>query len=113
MQSLVSLEGYSPELRSYLELHGWPSLMEAILSGLIVMIPKDPWSFIESKLSEEDRSYISLQWDAFIEPHMRPRLPLFRGILDSLMDDTDLPTETMLELAFGFRRRKLYSLCFK
>jgi hypothetical protein len=105
--------------------------MEAILSGLIVMIPKDPWSFIESKLSEEDRSYISLQWyycyivadstctcmlsnrDAFIEPHMRPRLPLFRGILDSLMDDTDLPTETMLELAFGFRRRKLYSLCFK
>ena len=28
MQSLVSLEGYSPDLRKYLEGHKWPSLME-------------------------------------------------------------------------------------
>lgn len=28
MESLVSLEGYDPELRDYLQRHRWPSIME-------------------------------------------------------------------------------------
>ncbi|XP_019851981.1 PREDICTED: F-box/LRR-repeat protein 13-like [Amphimedon queenslandica] len=116
MQSLVSLEGYSPELRKYLEGHKWPSVMEALFSGLAVMVPRDPWVFIENKLQEVHSSQTSyptdIEWDCFIDPDLKPVRSFFQGIRDPYMDDTDLPSESLLEVAFDFRRRKLYGLCF-
>lgn len=40
MQSLVSLEGYDPELRSYLAEHKWPAIMEVIFPQVSKLILK-------------------------------------------------------------------------
>ena len=72
MEALVSLESYDPELREYLQRHRWPSVMEvewpwsmavitcthhaydfilqALLTGLAVMTPRDPWQFVSQSL---------------------------------------------------------------
>lgn len=77
----MSLESYEPELRSYLQHHSYPIILEvggavnmqcvhsttaqqvilvmallcayaqALLTGLAVMIPDDPWEFMREKLS--------------------------------------------------------------
>ena len=100
MDQIVSLEGYSPELREYLLEKRWPELMEvgsqvatlqlickrralkmsvynsttaffvvcvfvqALLSGVAVMTPENPWLFIEECLKqlilEEDE--LNLEW---------------------------------------------------
>ena len=44
MQSLVSLEGYDPELREYLLRHGWPSIMEVPLVTLCSAFTGQPLS---------------------------------------------------------------------
>ena len=95
MNEIVSLEGYSPELREYLLEKRWPELMEvgfqvatlqwvqeaffennnllqltafrmvqALVSGVAVMMPENPWLFIEECLKqlilEEDE--LDLEW---------------------------------------------------
>lgn len=87
MQSLVSLEGYDPELRSYLAEHKWPAIMEvifpqvskfnntenvlirfhaclqALLTGLAVMLPCEPWKFVQEKLEYLRNGHITdIQW---------------------------------------------------
>ena len=57
-------------------------------------------------------TYIFLNRDMFIDPSIRPNLPLQRGVLDAFMDDTDLPTEEMFEKVNNFRRNNLFKLCF-
>lgn len=80
MQSLLSLEGYDPELQHYLREHRWPETMEvsaaetrntyssrdealplftlpihcwqALLTGLTVMLPLEPWEFVADKLRQ-------------------------------------------------------------
>ena len=52
MEGLVSLEGCEPELRDYLERHNLPGIMEALLTGLTVMTPRDPWLFVSKSLSQ-------------------------------------------------------------
>ena len=52
MEGLVSLEGCEPELRDYLERHDLPGIMEALLTGLTVMTPRDPWLFVSQSLSQ-------------------------------------------------------------
>lgn len=69
MDSLVALDSYDPELQKYLVQQEYPALMEvggaacsdyactaftclqALLTGLAVMVPQDPWQFIGEKLS--------------------------------------------------------------
>lgn len=86
MQSLVSLNGfYSPEISEYLLSHKWPSLMEvslhnkqklrcmyaaspsntsqALISGVCVMLPEDPWDFMHSSvMSIKENDMTDIQW---------------------------------------------------
>lgn len=32
------------------------------MSGLIIMVPNDPWSFVETKLLEKKHSALNIQW---------------------------------------------------
>ena len=58
-------------------------------------------------------SVSTILWDMFIDPSLQPQHSfLHRGMLDSIMDETDLPTEQMFEAAFNFRRKKLFHLCY-
>ena len=57
-------------------------------------------------------STCTLYRDCFIDPDVKPVRSLFQGIRDPYMEDADLPSESLLEVAFDFRRRKLYGLCF-
>ena len=79
MESLVSLEGYDPELRDYLQRHRWPGVMEvqlqalsptlrcvayplilqALLTGLTVMTPRDPWQFVSQSLQHIQQTSIT------------------------------------------------------
>ena len=102
--------------------------LQALISGLTIMLPDNPWEFVENSLLQlKDQGCSNIQWsvicgmiqfllfcrDMFIDPLLRPQHSLLhRGMLDSIMDETDLPTEEMFEAAFNFRRKKLFHLCY-
>ena len=93
------------------------------------MLPDNPWEFVENSLLQlKEQGCSAIQWsvicgmvqfllfcrDMFIDPSLRPQHSfLHRGMLDSIMDETDLPTEQMFEAAFNFRRKKLFHLCYR
>ncbi|CAI8044231.1 hypothetical protein GBAR_LOCUS24551, partial [Geodia barretti] len=112
MESLVSLEGCEPELREYLERHRWPSVMEALLTGLTVMTPRDPWQFVcQSLMHIRDASVTDIPRDLFIDPASRGALQ--SGCLRGLHPDTDAIDEEQLELAYRFRSVHLCHWCFR
>jgi hypothetical protein len=61
---------------------------EALIAGLCVMLPEDPWEFAVDKLTTLISSRpVSIEWDMFIDTDMKPKRHLFfRNIMDSLMD---------------------------
>ena len=75
------------------------------------MLPDNHWEFVENSLLQvKDQGCSDIQWsvicgigqfllfcrDMFIDPSLRPQHSLLhRGMLDSIMDETDLPTEEM------------------
>lgn len=87
MESLVSLESYEPELQKYLLQQNYPVILEvggaamqhactqsltvvcyvcmqALLTGLAVMLPENPWQFVIEKLSwlRDGGDSIHIQW---------------------------------------------------
>lgn len=82
MVSLVSLQGYEPKLQEYLLRKRYPAILEvsgcygvggagsdlvcvqALLTGLAVMIPEDPWQFMLDKIAElvEAGDLQDIQW---------------------------------------------------
>jgi hypothetical protein len=62
--------------------------IQALIAGLCVMLPEDPWEFAVDKLTTLISSRpVSIEWDMFIDTDMKPKRHLFfRNIMDSLMD---------------------------
>lgn len=109
MESLVSLQSYEPKLQAYLLEQRYPAIMEALLTGLAVMVPEDPWKFMMEKIAEliEAGDGAEIYWDMFVDETLRPPV----RILDA-MDDADLPTQEILEKVFVHRKMSLQHLCF-
>ena len=137
MASLISLEGYEPTLQAYLKHHHYPAVLEvggaggrahlllcvlnlqALMSGLCVMTPADPWEFVKEKILELMKSgkLSEVHWwvwlgrihayhlclcmcvfrDMFIDLSKFPEPSRFRrGMLEALMDESDQVCETCL-----------------
>jgi F-box/leucine-rich repeat protein 13 len=112
MESLVSLEGYDPELRDYLQRHRWPGVMEALLTGLTVMTPRDPWQFVSQSLQHiQQTSITAIPRDIFVDSVSRGLLQ--RSPLRALLPDSDRIDEEQLERVYQFRGINLCRWCFK
>ncbi|CAH8480362.1 unnamed protein product [Heterobilharzia americana] len=114
-----------PVLIKYARTHHLYEIFEALLSGLSVMLPENPRRWIAEKLQLfYDMGYISLNWDTFIDPDMKPSHPyvdhelmhsLFGTAKLEFISPEDLryqPTPEMIAKAFAAHKQSLLRKCF-
>ena len=110
--------------------------LQALLTGLTVMTPRDPWQFViqslahirDTDITDIPRSAVpgpspSLCTTSFALPYPLPCSDIFvdlasqpllqRNPLRSLLTDSDHIDEDQLEAAYQFRGRQLYRWSFK
>ena len=109
MESLVRLDSYDPRIREYLLEHRYPVILEvfktaisisvmnyliliacseqALLTGLSIMMPHDPWEFVLEKLQKLKDSGGSavLHWSAKIFFSIPALLTFTRIIIKTCM----------------------------
>ncbi|CAH1783301.1 unnamed protein product [Owenia fusiformis] len=111
-----SLRGLDPETKKYLRANRVPDVYEALLTGLVVMCPADPKKFILDNLRYiRQNGFGVIEWDMFVEPHMRPNYrPNTETILDLIFnfDENAQPTPEMYERAYSHYNTTLKLLCF-
>ncbi|KAI0212426.1 Dynein regulatory complex subunit 6 [Lamellibrachia satsuma] len=122
----ASLKGIDKGLKDYLKRHQLPEVYEALLSGLAVMCPSDPYQFILDRLvlgiipnmKDDDVGepvIEGLHWDMFIDEDMKPKKKLIsESNLEYIFnfDEDTQPTAEMLEVAYNHFNMKLMRLCF-
>ncbi|KAK2141506.1 hypothetical protein LSH36_1090g00105 [Paralvinella palmiformis] len=105
-----------PVLKQYLKVHKLPEVYEALLSGLAIMCPEDPHQFIVDKLRYiKEKGLGRLEWDMFIEEHMRPKRRIItESSLDYIFnfDESSQPTPEMYEKAYSYYNNKLKQICY-
>ncbi|XP_074644631.1 F-box and leucine-rich repeat protein 13-like isoform X2 [Tubulanus polymorphus] len=112
----ASLKGIDPELKNYLRIHRLTDIYEALLTGISVMCPDDPYQFLVDKLTYlRDYGLDELFWDCFVDESMKPRS---RIITDSNLDyvfnleEHLLPTPEMYAMAYSHYNNSLKTVCF-
>ncbi|KAK2190189.1 hypothetical protein NP493_87g05013 [Ridgeia piscesae] len=128
----ASLKGIDKGLKEYLKRNQLPEVYEALLSGLAVMCPDNPYQFILDRLllgiipnmkSDDtgEPSIEGLHWDMFIDDEMKPKKKIISEsnleYIFNFDEDTQVchmhsPTPEMLEVAYSHYNTKLMLLCF-
>uniref|UniRef100_A0A095A7S4 F-box/LRR-repeat protein 13 n=1 Tax=Schistosoma haematobium TaxID=6185 RepID=A0A095A7S4_SCHHA len=114
-----------PNLLKYTRKHHLYEIFEALLSGLSVMLPENPRKWIAEKLQLlYDIGFMSLNWDTFIDPDMKPSHPYVdHELMHSLFGTSKLefllpeelqyqPTPEMLAKAYAAHKQSILKKCF-
>ncbi|CAH8452281.1 unnamed protein product [Schistosoma turkestanicum] len=112
-------------LLKYTRKHHLYEIFEALLGGLSVMLPENPRRWIAEKLQLlYEIGFISLNWDTFIDPDMKPSHPYVdHELMHSLFGTSKLefllpeelqyqPTPEMLAKAYAAQRQSILKKCF-
>ncbi|TNN19732.1 F-box/LRR-repeat protein, partial [Schistosoma japonicum] len=113
-----------PNLIKYTRKHHLYEVFEALLGGLSVMLPTNPRRWIAEKLQLlYDIGFISLNWDTFIDPDMKPTHPYVdHELMHSLFGTSKLefllpeelqyqPTPEMIAKAYAAQKQSILKKC--
>ncbi|CAK8675999.1 unnamed protein product [Clavelina lepadiformis] len=114
---MASIQGIDPQLKEYLRIHQLPDVYECLLTGLIVLCPDDPLTWIiESIRRIEAQGLYNVSWDMFVPQSMKPKVKqMTESYLDEifLFGEGTVPTDEMFATAYNFYRTKITNICFK
>ncbi|KAK4472505.1 hypothetical protein MN116_003751 [Schistosoma mekongi] len=113
-----------PNLLKYTRKHHLYEVFEALLGGLSVMLPTNPRRWIIEKLQLlYDIGFISLNWDTFIDPDMKPMHPYVdHELMHSLFGTSKLefvsyvkllPTPEMIATAYAAQKQSILKKCLR
>ncbi|XP_067934698.1 F-box and leucine-rich repeat protein 13-like isoform X2 [Watersipora subatra] len=112
----ASLKGIDVELKNYLYRNRLPDIYEALLTGLAIHCPEDPFQYMIECLScVEHFGYGILQWDAFVVDFLKPshKSAIVESALAHLFNfDDSQPTPEMIMQAYSHYNRGMKKLGF-
>ncbi|XP_071817253.1 F-box and leucine-rich repeat protein 13-like isoform X2 [Apostichopus japonicus] len=120
---MASLKNVNPDLRNYLRKHKIPEIYEAILTGLAITNPEDPYEFIMRNIGEflttkvqSTHGLEALTWDSLIPEEFKPQARTFTAVyLDSIFsfDEAHLmPSPEQYQKAYQYYNNKLIDITF-
>ncbi|KAL4228633.1 Dynein regulatory complex subunit 6 [Mactra antiquata] len=113
----ASMKGLDPALKKYLRSNKLPDVYEALITGLAIMCPDDPYQFIIDKLKYLiENGFDDLEWDLFVDESVKPTNRIVSEsnleYIFNLDDESMLPTPEMYEKAYYHYNTKQQKLCF-
>ncbi|XP_071498794.1 F-box and leucine-rich repeat protein 13-like [Diadema antillarum] len=125
---MSTMRNMNPEIKQFLRRHKVPDVYEALLTGLAIVCPDDPYQYLIDNLTElirqreEDiHGLESLKWDSLIPEELKPKEKIFGApYLDNiyLLDEENLhpwewmPHPALYQKAYQCYNNRLVTMTF-